>query len=55
MPLSHLPHQQGIDSVVLERRSQEHVQRHVRAGALEQGTVDLLRDALVGDRMLREG
>ncbi|MEV0703329.1 4-hydroxybenzoate 3-monooxygenase [Saccharopolyspora sp. NPDC050389] len=53
--LSHLLHLHGIDSVVLERRSQEYVQHRVRAGVLEQGTADLLRDAGVGDRMLREG
>ncbi|RRO19259.1 4-hydroxybenzoate 3-monooxygenase [Saccharopolyspora rhizosphaerae] len=53
--LSHLLHLQGIDSVVLERRSQEHVQQRVRAGVLEQGTVDLLREVGVGERMLREG
>ncbi|MEV4643690.1 4-hydroxybenzoate 3-monooxygenase [Saccharopolyspora sp. NPDC049357] len=53
--LSHLLHLQGIDSVVLERRSQEYVQQRVRAGVLEQGTVDLLREVGVGERMLREG
>ncbi|MGP4016463.1 4-hydroxybenzoate 3-monooxygenase [Saccharopolyspora sp. 5N708] len=53
--LSHLLHLQGIDSVVLERRSQEYVQQRVRAGVLEQGTVDLLRDVGLGDRMLAEG
>ncbi|MBA8825490.1 p-hydroxybenzoate 3-monooxygenase [Saccharopolyspora lacisalsi] len=53
--LSHLLHLQGIDSVVLERRSQEHVQQRVRAGILEQGTVDLLRESGVGERLDREG
>ncbi len=52
--LSHLLHLQGIDSVVLERRSQEHVQQRVRAGILEQGTVDLLRESGVGERLDRE-
>jgi len=53
--LSHLLHQQGIDSVVLEARSREYVERRVRAGVLEQGSVDTLVEAGVGDRMLREG
>ncbi|WP_433871892.1 4-hydroxybenzoate 3-monooxygenase [Saccharopolyspora sp. CA-218241] len=53
--LSHLLHLQGVDSVVLERRSAEHVQQRVRAGVLEQGTVDLLTEAGVGERMRREG
>ncbi|MCI2420897.1 4-hydroxybenzoate 3-monooxygenase [Saccharopolyspora sp. K220] len=53
--LSHLLHLQGIDSVVLERRSQEYVQQRVRAGVLEQGTVDLLREVGLGERMLAEG
>ena len=53
--LSHLLHLQGVESVVLERRSQEHVQQRVRAGVLEQGTCDLLREVGVGERMLREG
>ena len=53
--LSHLLHLQGIDSVVLEARSREHVQERVRAGVLEQNTVDLLTDAGVGERMRREG
>src|SRR5437868_2881696 len=53
--LSHLLHQRGIDSVVLEARSREYVERRVRAGVLEQGTVNTLIEAGVGDRMLREG
>ncbi|GAA4877121.1 4-hydroxybenzoate 3-monooxygenase [Saccharopolyspora cebuensis] len=53
--LSHLLHLQGVDSVVLERRSAEYVQQRVRAGVLEQGTVDLLTEAGVGERMRREG
>lgn len=46
---------QGIDTVVLERQTQEHVKSRIRAGILEQGTVDLLREANAGDRMDREG
>ncbi len=53
--LSHLLHQAGIDSIVLENRSREYVEHRVRAGVLEQGTVDLLTDSGVGDRMRREG
>ncbi|WP_191898608.1 4-hydroxybenzoate 3-monooxygenase [Planomonospora parontospora] len=53
--LSHLLHLRGISSVVLERRSREYVERRVRAGVLEQGTVDTLVAAGVGERLLREG
>ncbi|TDD15650.1 4-hydroxybenzoate 3-monooxygenase [Nonomuraea diastatica] len=53
--LSHLLHLRGISSVVLERRSRDHVERRVRAGVLEQGTVDTLVESGVGERLLREG
>ena len=53
--LSHLLHLRGIDSVVLEDRSRAYVEQRVRAGVLEQGSVDLLRDSGLGDRLLREG
>lgn len=53
--LSHLLHLHGIESVVLENRSRQHVQERVRAGVLEQGTVDLLTQMGVGERMKREG
>jgi p-hydroxybenzoate 3-monooxygenase len=53
--LSHLLHLQGIDTIVLECRSREYVQERVRAGVLEQHTVDLLAETGVGDRMKREG
>jgi p-hydroxybenzoate 3-monooxygenase len=53
--LSHLLHLQGIDSIVLEARSREAIEATIRAGVLEQGTVDLLTDVGVGDRMKREG
>jgi p-hydroxybenzoate 3-monooxygenase len=52
--LSQLLHLHGVDSVVLERQSREHVAGRIRAGVLEQGTVDLLRQANVGDRMTSE-
>ncbi len=44
----------GIESVVLERQSREHVAARIRAGVLEQGTVDLLRKAGVDRRLLSE-
>jgi p-hydroxybenzoate 3-monooxygenase len=45
----------GIESVVLESRSREYVEHRIRAGVLEQASVELLRDAGVGERMDREG
>jgi p-hydroxybenzoate 3-monooxygenase len=53
--LSQLLDQAGIESVILETRDREYVQKRVRAGVLEQGTVDLMREMGVGDRMMREG
>lgn len=53
--LSHLLHLQGIESVVLECHSREYVQERVRAGVLEQNTVDLLIRTGVGERVKREG
>ena len=53
--LSELLHLQGIESVVVEARSREYCEQRVRAGVLEQGTVDLLTEMGVGDRMRREG
>jgi p-hydroxybenzoate 3-monooxygenase len=53
--LGHLLHREGIDSVVLEAKSQTYVQERVRAGVLEHQTVDVLRSSGVGDRMGREG
>src|SRR5437867_3141338 len=52
--LSHLLHLHGIDSVVLESRSREYVEKRMRAGLLEQGTVDLLTASGLGDRLHRE-
>jgi p-hydroxybenzoate 3-monooxygenase len=52
--LAHLLHLRGIESVVLESRSREEVEGTVRAGVLEQGTVDLLRECGVGGRLDRE-
>ncbi len=53
--LSHLLHLQGIESVIIENRSRNEIEETIRAGVLEQGTVDLLTSTGVGDRMLREG
>jgi p-hydroxybenzoate 3-monooxygenase len=53
--LAHLLHLEGIESVVLEARDREYVQQRVRAGVLEQNTVDLLRAAGVAGRLDREG
>ena len=53
--LSLLLHRAGIDNVVLERQSRDYVLSRIRAGVLESGTVDVLRDAGIGERMAREG
>jgi p-hydroxybenzoate 3-monooxygenase len=53
--LAALLHAAGIESVVLENRSREYVEARVRAGVLEQGTVDLLDRAGASDRLHAEG
>src|ERR1700751_5118037 len=53
--LSHLLRLAGVESVVLESRSREHCENRIRAGVLEQGTVDTLNEAGLGARMQREG
>jgi p-hydroxybenzoate 3-monooxygenase len=53
--LAHLLQRQGIDSVVIENRARDYVEHRVRAGVLEQGSVDLLNDSGVGTRLQREG
>jgi len=53
--LSHLLHLESIESVVLETCSRKYVEERVRAGVLEQGTVDLMNDTGVGERLKREG
>jgi len=55
MLLAHLLHRQGIESVVLEKHTREHVLSRIRAGVLEPGTVRLLRECGLGSRMDREG
>ena len=53
--LSHLLHLEGIETVVLEARSRKHIEERIRAGLLEQGTVDLMVETGVGERMKRQG
>jgi len=53
--LSHLLYLNGIDSIVVENRSRQYVEERVRAGVLEQGTVDLLTAMGLGERMRAEG
>jgi p-hydroxybenzoate 3-monooxygenase len=53
--LARLLYLQGIDTVILESRSREYVLGRVRAGVIEQGMADLLREAKAGERMDREG
>ncbi|MGW0521942.1 4-hydroxybenzoate 3-monooxygenase [Crossiella sp. NPDC003009] len=52
--LSHLLGLDGVDSVLIERQSAEHVQSRIRAGILEAGTVEVLREAGVGERLRAE-
>jgi p-hydroxybenzoate 3-monooxygenase len=52
--LAHLLHLRGIESVVLDVQSRAAIEQTIRAGILEQGTADLLRDTGVGARMARE-
>lgn len=53
--LSHILQRNGIESVVLERASRVHVLERIRAGVLEEGTVRMLREHGLGERMDREG
>ena len=53
--LSQLLHLQGIDTIVLEKSSREHVLSRIRAGVLEHGFAKLMREAQCGERMDREG
>ncbi len=55
LTLSCLLERHGIDSVVLENKSRDYVEHRIRAGVLEQGSVELLEEAGVADRMGREG
>ena len=53
--LARLLHLQGIDTVIIENRSRDYVLGRIRAGVIEQGMADLLREAKAGERMDREG
>ncbi|TYB85178.1 4-hydroxybenzoate 3-monooxygenase [Oceaniovalibus sp. ACAM 378] len=53
--LSHILDLKGIDNIVLERQSKAYVLKRIRAGVLEYGTIKLLRDIGLGERMDREG
>ncbi|MEW2912983.1 4-hydroxybenzoate 3-monooxygenase [Leisingera sp. JC11] len=53
--LSQLLHRKGISSIVLEKHTREHVLGRIRAGVLEHGFVNLMREAGCGERMDREG
>jgi len=53
--LSHLLHRQDIESVILESASRKHIEERIRAGVLEQGTVDLLTETGLGGRLNRQG
>jgi len=55
LALAQILHVQGIESVVIEARSRDHVEHRIRAGVLEQPTVDLLTEAGAGERLHREG
>jgi p-hydroxybenzoate 3-monooxygenase len=53
--LSHMLHLEGIESVIIERASREHVQSRLRAGVLEHGTVDMLKELGLGERIGKLG
>jgi p-hydroxybenzoate 3-monooxygenase len=53
--LSHLLHQRGIESVVIDLRTRDDIEETIKAGVLEQGTVDLMCRTGVGDRLQRDG
>jgi len=52
--LAHLLHRMGIESVILENKSREYVEERVRAGVLESGTVDVMEQMALADRLKRE-
>lgn len=54
LTLAHMLARQGIDAVVIEARSEEYVRARVRAGVIENSTVDVLTDLGVADRLHRE-
>lgn len=52
--LSHLLHLQGIESIIIEKRTREEIEGTIKAGVLEQGVVDLMKETGVGERLMRE-
>lgn len=55
LTLAHWLKKQGIDSVILESRGREYVESRVRAGLMEQNTVDIVQDLGAADRLIKEG
>src|SRR5437899_12695063 len=53
--LSHILHLQGIESIIVEKNSRNEVEAIIKAGVLEQGTVDLMNKIGAGERMMKEG
>src|SRR3954447_4617926 len=53
--LSHLLHLRGIDSVVIDLRTRQDIEETIKAGVLEQSTIDLMDQTGLGDRMHRDG
>jgi len=53
--LSHVLHLQGIESIIVEKNSRNDVEAIIKAGVLEQGTVDLMNEIGAGERMRKEG
>ena len=53
--LAHLLHRAGVDSVIIEAKSRPYIEGRIRAGLLEQGSVDTLTEAGLGARLHREG
>jgi p-hydroxybenzoate 3-monooxygenase len=53
--LGHLLHNAGIETIIIENKSRQYIEERVRAGVLEQGTVNAMIDAGVGDRLQKEG
>ena len=53
--LSRLLHLRGVESVVIDLETRETIEQTIKAGILEQSTVDLMRQTGVGDRMMRDG
>jgi p-hydroxybenzoate 3-monooxygenase len=53
--LSHLLHLQGIESVVIDKRTREDIEQTIKAGILEHATVDLMKQTGLGERLARDG